>query len=120
MKKRYEKPLVTDPESGKSAFIPLGSTACASGDIGSACGAGTEPQGGPTKCVRGNNPFTSECLSGSRADNDCMTGQEANYKCDVGISVANDCTRGTTPQGPICQSGNSADGSCNSGTLVGG
>jgi hypothetical protein len=113
MKKKYEPPLITNPELGKPGFIPLGATGCNVGDIGSACASGNEPQGG--KCGVGNQPETLNCLTGTSAGNSCLNGSDAVDACDVGLRVAGDCMRGDTPLGAICGSGNSAS-TCNSGS----
>ncbi len=115
MKKKYVPPLVTDPESGKPGFTPMGATGCSSGDIGSACSNGTEPQGGPAKCQQGNQPQTLNCNNGTTALESCLNGTDAVINCDIGSSFPGDCTRGSTPLGPMCGSGSSAS-KCSSGS----
>ena len=106
MKKKYERPLITNPESGDRGFIPLGATGCVSGGVGSACASGTEPQA--TRCGVGSSPTLLNCVTGSSAGNNCGTGADAITSCDVGVSVQADCTRGSTPLGPTCGKGSSA------------
>jgi len=104
-KKKYEPPLVTNPELGKPGFTPLGATGCTFGDIGSACANGTEPQGGPTKCGVGNQPDVLDCVTGTTAGDTCRTGTDPIGNCNNGVSFAGDCVRGTTPLSDLCARG---------------
>jgi len=109
-KKRYEKPSITDPETGRSGpglnYGPVGATGgCSFGDIGSACVNGNRPHGTPTNCHTGGSPKVLNCGAGTSADDACLNGTDANHGCSTGTRVASDCLNGTTPQGIICNSG---------------
>ena len=108
-KKRYEKPSITDPETGRpgvrSNYGPVGTTGCSFGDIGSACVNGDSPSGPPGACSFGNAPKVLNCGAGTSANDICQNGTDANSGCNTGTRVAGDCLTGDTPQGAICDTG---------------
>jgi len=108
-KKRYEKPSITDPETGRTGprinYGPVGATGCSFGDIGSACVNGNSPSGTPTACSSGSTPKILNCSAGTSAGNDCLSGTDAITGCNTGTRVAGDCLSGDTPQGAICATG---------------
>lgn len=120
-KKKYESPSIIDPASGLKGganFVPLGTTGCTYGDVGSTCANGTAPQGGASKCTVGGQPEILNCNTGTSAGDNCINGTDAQVGCDVGTSVLGDCTSGITPLEPNCISGTSAI-SCGAGTGAG-
>ena len=110
-KKRYEKPSITDPETGRSGprtnYGPVGTTGCSYGDIGSACVNGTIPSGPPGACNAGNTPNKLDCLAGTSAGRYCYNGTDAIKQCDLGTRVEGNCASGAQPAGR-----------CNTGTDV--
>ena len=108
-KKRYEKPSITDPETGRSGlrtnYGPVGATGCSFGDVGSACANGDSPSGATGACSFGNTPKLLNCSAGTSAGDNCLNGTDATSGCNTGTRVANDCLSGNTPQGAICDSG---------------
>ena len=107
-KKKYEKPSITDPETGRAGrrdYGPVGATGCSYGDIGSACVNGTSPKG--NHCHVGGSPTILNCTPGSKAGNTCHTGTNAIGGCSIG-------SRDTS----FCQNGTTAHVSCNTGTGV--
>ena len=108
-KKRYEKPSITDPETGRSGprtnYGPVGTTGCSHGDIGSACVDGNSPSGPPKACNNGSIPKRLNCSAGTSAEDNCMNGTDAIRGCSTGANVAGDCTSGDTPQGATCSTG---------------
>jgi len=108
-KKRYEKPSITDPETGRpgvrSNYGPVGTTGCAYGDVGSACVNGDIPSGPIGSCSSGNTPKILNCGTGTSADATCQNGTDANHGCSTGTQVMGDCLSGDTPQGATCSTG---------------
>ena len=108
-KKKYERPSITDPETGRpgvrSNYGPVGTTGCSFGDIGSACVNGDSPSGPSGACSFGNTPKVMNCSAGTTADATCNNGTDANTGCNTGTRVASDCLSGDTPQGAICDTG---------------
>jgi hypothetical protein len=108
-KKKYEKPSITDPETGRSGprtnYGPVGATGCSAGDVGSACEDGNSPSGPPEACSEGNTPKVLNCGAGTSADDVCMNGTDANRGCSTGTRFAGDCENGDQPQGGICNAG---------------
>ena len=111
-KKKYEKPSIMDPETGRSEprmnYGPVGATGgCSFGDVGSACANGSSPSRLPNACHVGNTPKVLNCSAGTSASNSCLSGTDATTGCDTG-------TRDTS----FCQNGATAQGSCDTGTSV--
>ena len=111
-KKRYEKPSITDPETGRPGvrtnYGPVGATGgCSFGDIGSACVNGSSPQGSPTSCNVGHTPTVLNCNTGTSAGDACVSGNDAVGGCNTGLRDAS-----------FCQNGSAAQASCNTGTTV--
>ena len=110
-KKRYEKPSITDPETGRSGpqmnYGPVGASNCSFGDIGSACVNGNKPHATGNSCRSGGTPRVLNCSTGTTAGDQCLSGTDATTGCDTG-------TRDTT----FCQNGSTAQGTCSTGTGV--
>ena len=108
-KKRYEKPSITDPETGRPGprtnYGPVGLTGCSYGDIGSACVNGDSPSGPHKACNNGAIPNRLNCGAGTSAGDDCLNGTDAIRACSTGTRVAGDCTSGDSPQGAVCDTG---------------
>ena len=119
MKKKYEPPSITGPESeGKANSGPAGVTGCSVGSFGGKCSNGNEPQGSSASCSIGSNPTVSNCNNGTTAAATCRNGSDAVISCNTGTQVPGDCTDGTTPLGASCAAGTSAS-SCSGGTSAG-
>ena len=110
-KKKYEKPSITDPETGRSGprinYGPVGATSCAYGAIGSACVNGNSPQIKHPGCNQGGSPRILNCSTGTAAGSNCLSGTDATTGCNTG-------TRDTS----FCQNGSTAQGTCSTGTTV--
>jgi hypothetical protein len=108
-KKRYKRPSITDPETGRAGprigCGPVGKTGCSFGDVGSACVDGNSPSGPGTACASGNTPKVLNCGAGTSADDACQNGTDANSDCNTGTRVVGDCMSGNQPQGLICDAG---------------
>ena len=106
-KKKYEKPSITDPETGRASrmnYGPVGGTGCSFGEVGSACVNGDSPQGTPTSCNAGGSPSTLNCGTGTSAGDNCQSGTDATTGCSNGTRDISFCQNGTSAQG-TCHSG---------------